>query len=65
MAEFIDDRKEYKKILRDIHIEKIRKNMKEYMIIFNENKKKTDSKKNLLGSYNKIDLKQYLYIYIR
>ena len=29
MAEFIDDRKEYKKILRDIHIEKMRKNMKE------------------------------------
>ena len=46
MAEFIDDRKEYKKILRDIHI---RKNMKEYMIIFNENKKKIkDSKKKLI-----------------
>ena len=45
MAEFIDDRKEYKKIFRDIHIEKIRKNMKEYMIIFNENKKKTDDSK--------------------
>ena len=27
MAEFIDDRKEYKKIIRDIHIEKMRKNI--------------------------------------
>ena len=40
MAEFINDRKEYKKILRDIYIEKTRKNMKEYMNIFYENKKK-------------------------
>ena len=41
MAEFINDRKEYKKILRDIYIEKTRKNMKEYKNIFYENKKKT------------------------
>ena len=40
MAEFINDRKEYKKILRDMYIEKTRKNMKEYMNIFYENKKK-------------------------
>ena len=51
MAEFLDDRKEYIKILRDIHIEKKRKNMKEYMIFFYDNKKKTGyPKKNLLGS---------------
>ena len=37
MAEFIDDRNEYKKILRDIHIEKMRKNMEEYIISFYEN----------------------------
>ena len=57
MAEYnIDDRREYKKILRDIYIDKKRKNMKEYMNIFYENKKKTDDSKK--------DLKQY-FIYIK
>ena len=45
MAEFIDDRKEYKKILRDIYIKKMRKNKKEYMIIFNGKKKQKIQKK--------------------
>ena len=48
MAEFINDRKEYKKILRDIYIEKTRKNMKEYKNIFYENKKKTEDSKKMI-----------------
>ena len=67
MAEFIDDKKAYKILLRDIHIEKMRENKKECITIFYENKKKEDSNKikALLGCFNKTDLNQNFHIYKR